>query len=302
MVIGTALSTAVSSVNIIGNIIHDLTQGYITHAGILCYIASKINISNNSISSITGDPCPGILLTAFAGKTITGVNITGNFISGYGGDSAIGVIALKGNATGNIIDVNIAGNIIEPPLAGGIPNLSASYVNGLMVCGNAFTKGTLNSVYVNNSSNISIIGNYITGIDGIKAELVNDKLSIIGNMIKTTRYGVNLTNNTDLSIIGNSINSPSGNSITTCTFINNILATKTCDPGNVLAAASTTTTITATNSQLGDYVDVSFSQPLQNMILSGFVSVDGTVTVVLFNPTAAPIDLTSGTLKVTVYR
>jgi hypothetical protein len=44
-------------------------------------------------------------------------------------------------------------------------------------------------------------------------------------------------------------------------------------------------------------VDVSFSLPLTGMRIWGDVTADNTVTVYFQNPTAAAIDLASGTLK-----
>lgn len=78
-------------------------------------------------------------------------------------------------------------------------------------------------------------------------------------------------------------------------------ATATWDPPSVASMGNTTTTV-AISCTLGMYVQVSFSLSLQGMILSGYVSANGTVTVVLFNPTGGAIDLASGTLSVRCVR
>lgn len=81
--------------------------------------------------------------------------------------------------------------------------------------------------------------------------------------------------------------------------------TKTWDPPNVLAATAATTTVTVKGVSLNARVDevvASFNKDLQGMVLTGYVSAPDTVTVVLFNPTAAPIDLASGTLRASVWR
>lgn len=77
-------------------------------------------------------------------------------------------------------------------------------------------------------------------------------------------------------------------------------ASVTYDPPSVAGGASTTTTVTLTGAVVGDAVDAGFSNSLQGMVLSAHVSAANTVTVVLFNPTGSAIDLSSGTLRVTV--
>lgn len=90
------------------------------------------------------------------------------------------------------------------------------------------------------------------------------------------------------------------------TILNNtavrLTGTAVWNPGNVLAAASTTTTLTVTSAALGDTVLLSFTLDLQGQILSGYVSATNTVTAVLFNPTAGALDLASGTLRAEVWK
>lgn len=76
----------------------------------------------------------------------------------------------------------------------------------------------------------------------------------------------------------------------------------TWDPASVAAGAQVTTTMTVRGASPGDVVGVGFSTDLQAMQLTGYVSTTDTVTVVLRNGTAAPIDLGSGTLSVEVRR
>lgn len=75
---------------------------------------------------------------------------------------------------------------------------------------------------------------------------------------------------------------------------------QTYDPPSLAAAASTTTTVAVTGAAMGDFVSVSFSVNTQGVIFYGETTSAGTVTVRLYNPTAAPIDLGSGTLRVRV--
>jgi hypothetical protein len=79
-------------------------------------------------------------------------------------------------------------------------------------------------------------------------------------------------------------------------------ASVTYDPPAIAAGTSTTTIVTVTGALAGDVVNASFSNNLSGLILSGYVSGTNTTTIVLFNPTASPIDLVSGTLKVKAIR
>ena len=69
------------------------------------------------------------------------------------------------------------------------------------------------------------------------------------------------------------------------------------DPPRLDPGTQVTTTLALSGASVGDPVSVGFSQDLQAMQLTGYVSSRGTVTVVLRNGTSAPIDLASGTLR-----
>lgn len=85
-------------------------------------------------------------------------------------------------------------------------------------------------------------------------------------------------------------------------ILKHLSTTATWDPGNLIAAAQTSTTVTLTGAALGDEVTCSFSLDLQLLQLTGYVSSANTVTVILQNGTAGPIDLASGTLRVSVWQ
>lgn len=79
-------------------------------------------------------------------------------------------------------------------------------------------------------------------------------------------------------------------------------ASATWNPASVNDNAQTSTTIAVTGALLGDEVTCSFSLDLQLMVLSGYVSASDVVTIVLSNNTGAPINLASGTLRVSTWR
>jgi hypothetical protein len=81
----------------------------------------------------------------------------------------------------------------------------------------------------------------------------------------------------------------------------NFIGSSVYDPPNLNSGDITTTTISIPSAQLGDFVYTSFSNDLQGITVSGYVSSAGVVTVVLFNGTAGAIDLASGNLSAMVY-
>lgn len=81
-----------------------------------------------------------------------------------------------------------------------------------------------------------------------------------------------------------------------------VSGSKTWDPASVASGAQTTTTVTVTGAAVGDLVAAGFSLDLQGMQLTGYVSAGNTVTVVLRNGTAVPLDLGSGTLRARCFK
>lgn len=74
----------------------------------------------------------------------------------------------------------------------------------------------------------------------------------------------------------------------------------TWDPPSIAAGGESSTTITVTGAALGNFVQVTFSNDLQALTLTGYVSSANTVTALLANNTAGSVDLASGTIKARV--
>jgi hypothetical protein len=74
----------------------------------------------------------------------------------------------------------------------------------------------------------------------------------------------------------------------------------TYDPANLADGAGVTTTVTATGAAVGDFAEASFSNALQGIILTAWVSASDTVSVRFQNESTGAIDLASGTLRVRV--
>lgn len=85
-------------------------------------------------------------------------------------------------------------------------------------------------------------------------------------------------------------------------ILKHLSTTATWNPGNLAAAAQTSTTVTLTGAALGDEVTCSFSLDLQLLQLTAYVSSANTITALLQNGTAGAIDLASGTLRVSCWQ
>jgi len=80
-----------------------------------------------------------------------------------------------------------------------------------------------------------------------------------------------------------------------------LVGSATFDPPSLADGAAASTTMTVSGAALGDYVDsVSFSQDLQGVQLTAWVSAVNTVTVRFRNESGGAIDLPSGTARVLV--
>lgn len=76
----------------------------------------------------------------------------------------------------------------------------------------------------------------------------------------------------------------------------------TWDPGNIADGNEEAQDITVTGAALGDFVLVSFSLDVTDLVLTGCVTAANTVTASLSNNTGGAIDLSSGTVRARVMR
>lgn len=164
----------------------------------------------------------------------------------------------------------------------GISNWSVSFnrISG----GGAATGISVGTTSQNNLISHNIIDNFISGI-----------AVILGASTTNNRVMHNLFSNVSTEVS----DSGTTNYIETPRYLK---GTKTWDPGSAGGSTAVSTTTTVTGAAMGDVVTNSFSLDLQSMIMSSYVSSSNTVTTILFNPTGAPIDLGSGTLKLFVWK
>jgi hypothetical protein len=76
----------------------------------------------------------------------------------------------------------------------------------------------------------------------------------------------------------------------------------TYDPPSLADGAGTTTTVTVTGASLGDFAVASFSLDLQGIVATAYVSGANTVSVRFQNESGGVLDLSSGTLRVLVFK
>lgn len=79
-----------------------------------------------------------------------------------------------------------------------------------------------------------------------------------------------------------------------------LTASVSWNPASIAAAGSETTTVTVNGARLGDEVGVGLPYALNGLTLSAWVSAANTVSLRLDNPSAAAVDLASGTWRVSV--
>jgi hypothetical protein len=72
------------------------------------------------------------------------------------------------------------------------------------------------------------------------------------------------------------------------------------DPANLADGAGVTTTLAVVGARPGNYAEASFSNDLQGILLTAWVSANDTVSVRFQNETGAPLDLASGDLRARV--
>jgi len=82
--------------------------------------------------------------------------------------------------------------------------------------------------------------------------------------------------------------------------VSEFFASETHDFASLVDGAGETGSIAVTGAALGDFVQVSFSLDLQDMILTAYVSAADTVEYRLQNESTATVNLASGTIRVRV--
>jgi hypothetical protein len=202
---------------------------------------------------------------------------------------------------------------------------------GMQVGGNVASTKCMNVQVVGNeftriAATAGGAGLYVFNADYV--DILDNRFIDVGKTDNTFGYAIDFHNGTStfVRVDGNRIENPNGRTTVAIqkeaghTFTpagnrygENELAglgnffsprpgTATYDPASLADGAGATTTVTVTGAALGDYVDVSFSQALAGVLLTGWVSATDTVSVRFQNESGGVVDLASGTISARVRR
>lgn len=80
------------------------------------------------------------------------------------------------------------------------------------------------------------------------------------------------------------------------------MGSATYDPPSLISGGYAATDVTVTGAVLGDFALASFSNDLQGVVVTAYVSAADTVRVVFYNGTGGTVDLASGTLRAAVLK
>ena len=312
------------------SISHNKINGVASWDGIMSHDVNGLIVDGNDIRDVRS----GIDVGHFAAtNVIKNITITGNYIEstatntwGATGANSFGIAVAGYDATNRVDGATITGNVIRNfftaagiVIAGVWSNIVVAQADNVTVTGNVVIgAGSVASnagVYVNGTVNrLTVTGNTMQGTMALGAIRVNnvtsDGMSVWGNLMKqasTAVEGVLVSGSTitAFSVGGNATNStlPFVNSASTITLTGTELeGSVVYDPPSLLDGAGVTTTVTVTGAALGDYVVPSFSNDVQNIIVTGYVSAVNTVSVRFQNESTGTVDLASGTLRARVIK
>lgn len=287
--------------------------------GIACFLEAPDNtVQGCTVRENGTDPAgsSGIYLATNSHRC----TVAGNVVQGNVGHG----IYLAGTH-----DCAVGQNVVHSNTGHGIQLLLCRHA---AVTGNAVRQNNESGVYLNQSDDCTVTGNACTDngqttastTAGILLAGTATRNVVTGNrcgdrqVSKTQDYGLRLAdagdqenilalnhlgdNGTGALVLNSAANTRYQNRGDDATMVRRVTATRTWDPASLGAGAQLTDGVTVADAQVGDPVTAGFSQDLQGLQLTGYVSAADTVTVVLRNGTAGTVDLASGTLRVAVER
>ncbi|MBZ9889457.1 hypothetical protein LB559_16140 [Mesorhizobium sp. BR1-1-3] len=209
-------------------------------------------------------------------------------------------VQLVGVSRGNII-----GNWVGASKGPGVELTTSTQIN---VIGNAIVSSATYGLTLQTSTNCNIVGNTLFNNTNIDVLFYGGSAGARGNIV---------TNNQLLSTT-NSVSIQETAAFNT-TYSNNVAAgtvalaagstrdgylrgSATYDPPSLADAAGTTTTVTVTGAALGDTAQASFSLDTSGITITAWVSATNTVSVRFQNESGGVLDITSGTLRCSVFK
>lgn len=263
--------------------------------------------------------------------------LTSNIVNGASANNGIFIGATDTGSSGGTNmpseDCTVTGNIVTGSLIGmNFRDTKDSAINSNTVNGstshqillvtsddntvsdNVVSDGGASGIVLRGSSDNNVVGNrtrghvadgYRTEVSGATNSLYN---SFVGNRSKSDNRGF-------VEGAGSDLNTFSANRVRLSTaeafiltgassLLNNVplYASSVVNPSSLADGAGETFTVTVTGARVGDFVDVSFSVALSDVMLLGWVSANDTVSARFQNESGGVRDLSAGTLRVRVIR
>lgn len=213
--------------------------------------------------------------------TVKGISIDGARTEGCGGNDFVFI-----PDAGKIISgLSITGSFFSSDAAASYPIVLGGYtgaIRGFSFTGNHVENNTANFVLLNGEGESGLIA---------------------GNRFETATCTP--TNTTRAGVIVFANENTAGKCAEawgTRTLFTGHTGTVVYDPANLVDGAGVTTTVTVTGAAVGDVAIASFSNDLQGIMLTAYVSATNTVSVRFQNETTGAIDLASGTIRATVFK
>lgn len=179
----------------------------------------------------------------------------------------------------------------------------STYLVGLSIIGCTFYGGSTKIILADNVANFVWMANYVFNAKGVSFT------NLSGGYFNQWR-----TNQGNLDVTGTatSVYVLPENQTTLTTYVNLNGATNQYQiidkaslswaAGTLAAGAVTTRFLTVNNARLGDFVIGAFSNTLSSCILTAYVPSDFNVVVTIYNPTASPVVLGTGTVSATLIK
>jgi hypothetical protein len=203
-------------------------------------------------------------------------------------------------------DVIVRNNTIINP---GWHGISGNYSIGVAISGNYMMPGRT----VKNATNYDTGGAAIILDECQRVDVVGNTIASDGTYTFTHCYTFNggtysqklKVGQNPMEEFGTALYSLNSSSVETGQFSylgQNLTATGAWAPGGFTTGTTTTFPLTVTLARLGDVVQVTYSQNLQGLQVSGYVSSSGVVTAAFTNVTGATVSLTAGNVRAIVQR
>lgn len=273
--------------------------------GISIWNVDRFSAVGNSIYNASGSSRAGVaLMLASGGEYPRNGVISGNNLVNCTG----GVRVRAGQS------ILITGNRLANNSTGIAVVNTAAAASDCYAIGNTFIDNTSFAISLDgsatNTQTVTADGNvvYSSDIATLQATgfVVNGSVStlILGRNTFSPNYTTSAVETVYANRATDALLAISGGTISRMKTIQEVpyIGTATYDPASIAAAAGVTTTVTVTGAAVGDMVQVSFSNALQGITLTGWVSATNTVSVRFQNGTTAAIDLASGTITAQVVK